>query len=112
MFETLVIMKIIFPLILSIIFFNACSKENQDLQNLPDSLKEIIAESQDCFCNPFIDKYEWRNKNVYLSSCNGPACNGYQLFYDEDGQQIKMDSASIHHFQDSAALIKVVWSCK
>lgn len=113
MLINLINMKIIytFCLVLSVLFFSECSKENQNLQNLPDSLKEIIAKTTDCSCNPFINEYEWRNETVYVSSCGGPACDCYSFYYDENGEQIKMDSASSFNFQDSAKLIKHVWSC-
>lgn len=102
--------KMLGCIVLSVFIFLSCKQEKLDV---PEPLKAIIANSKDCSCSPFIDKYLWRSQTVYLSSCSGAACDCTTLYYDATGKEFKMDST--YHpdqFRQEAQLIKHVWSCK
>jgi hypothetical protein len=97
-------------LIILSVFFYSCAKEKQDL---PRPLKDIIASTTNCACEPYIDEYLWRNKTVYLMSCAGPSCNCITVYYDENGVEMNVDAGySPADFRKDAKLVADVWRCK
>lgn len=100
----------LFSLLLFSVVGLSCSKEEA---NLPQSIKAIIAESgKNCTCIPFINKYLWRNKTVYMWSCGGPACNCSTNYFDEAGVPFQMETGYMpDEFLAEAQLVKQVWRC-
>lgn len=87
-----------------------CKKEEL---GIPESIKFLITNNENCTCNPFIDKYEWRNKIVYLYSCNGPTCNCVTWYYDATGTQFTMDTGyTPDDFKAESKFLGNVWTCK
>jgi hypothetical protein len=103
--------KIVACLLLFAFVLLSCKREKW--ADVPEPLKAIITNTKDCACEPYIDKYLWRNQTVYLSSCGGPTCDCLTVYYDEAGKEFKMDSGYYpDQFRQEAQLIKHVWRCK
>ena len=99
--------------LLLFIFLLLSCKRDKTISELPQPLKTFIANSKDCTCEPFIDKYLWRNQTVYLSSCGGPTCDCITLYYNEQGEKMNMDSGYYpDQFRQEAQLVKHVWRCR
>src|SRR5437763_16984954 len=104
-------MRTIAGLILFAFLLFSCKQEKL---NVPEPIKAVIANnSKNCTCDPFLDKYLWRNPTIYLSSCKGPACNCTTVYYDAIGKIFQMDSGySPDQFRQEAQLVTHTWSCK
>lgn len=91
--------------------FYACTK-NGETNDLPPALKEVIRENSSCTCLPYLAKYEWQEKTVYLLGSKGPACQTIPLYYDENGNKINLPTNYTYdNFSKDAKLIGIVWEC-
>lgn len=105
--------KVYLSLIVFSLFFCSCSKEKREKLNAPEAIKELILKSTNCTCDPYINKYLWRGKTVYLWSCNGPACDCMTIYYNESGEKFNMDAGyTPDNFRQESRLVKNIWSCK
>jgi hypothetical protein len=98
---------------ITIILFalTSCSKSNEE-KPLPASIQAIIDEGN-CTCDPFIDKYRYEGKTVYVRGSRGPACSSVVLYYDSEGNLMPdFNGKSIEDFRSEAKFIREVWSCK
>lgn len=80
----------------------------------PDKIKQLVPKYvKDCGpCGASIYQYEWGGQTVYTESCNGPACDCKTIFYDKNGDSIKLDSASFRAFNAEGKFVKNIWTCK
>ena len=93
------------------LLFAGCKKDDKTLP-VPASVKLLI-QQYDCTCGPFVDKYTWRHKIVYLYSCNGPNCNCVTFYYDAEGNQFYMHTGyTADDFIAEASRIENVWTCR
>jgi hypothetical protein len=99
-----------FTLVVVSFYLYSCNKEKIDA---PEPLKNKIAKATNCTCDPYVDKYLWRNKETYIWTCGGPACDCIVTYYDEKGNVLTMDSTfTFDEFRHESQFIKHVWSCK
>src|SRR5690349_2940568 len=88
----------------------SCNKD-KDVDSLPKPLKDIIANTRDCTCKYFIDKYQLVTDNppqtevLYIMSCDGVACSCASTIYDENGEPTTLPPT--HHLE----FVKRIWSC-
>lgn len=95
------------------LFFYGCSKEKDEKTDAPAAIKELILSYTNCTCDPYIDKYFWRDKIVYLSGCRGPACDCIAVYYDKNGEKLNMSSGyTPDNFLQESQFVKNIWSCK
>lgn len=89
----------------------ACTKED-NANGLPPALRAMIDSSGNCTCEPFINKYEWREKIVYLFSVKGPACLSTPFFFNEDGTKLSLPGNYTYaDFSLEAKFVAKVWEC-
>lgn len=105
------------PLILllsSFFLFSSCTKEpNESPEAMAKVIREVQSVSGNCMCEPYIDRYLWRNKTVYVLAYRGPACNWIPGYYDEEGKPFTMNSSYTYdQFQQEAIRKGEVWQCQ
>ncbi len=88
----------------------ACSKMDVEV---PGQLQKVISMNQDCTCDPYLDQYSRDGKMVYVLAYRGPACDTKVSYYDELGEEIKMDTGYTHpDFLKESRFVKNIWTCK
>ncbi len=104
------LLKIFTGIIITSLLFSSCKKAQVEL---PGSLQEIIKNSKDCQCNPYIQSYIWNGELTYMSSCGGPACSCTQTYFSEDGARIELPANySFDKFLKESKFVGTVWQCK
>jgi hypothetical protein len=102
--------KFLYVLTAGVCLLTACKKDK--VNNVEDELiSKVKAENPDCLCDPFINKYEWLGRIVYVQAYMGPACSTIPAFYNNKGEKIETPSG-FDEFNAQSKLIKEVWSCK
>jgi hypothetical protein len=90
----------------------ACSKED-NVNDIPPGIRALTDSTKICECLPYINKYEWKEKNVYVLLVSAPFCSVIPLFYNEDGTRVVFPANyTADNFWQEAKLIKKVWSCQ
>lgn len=93
-----------------ILFFVSCTKEKLDAQLI---LKDVIAETGDCTCEPYINQYLWKNKTVFVRAFRDPACDTRPSYYDKNGVEFEMEQGyTLDQFLKESSLTKKVWTCQ
>ena len=95
----------------------ACSKKEEkitELKYLPLSIQTIIADAQmNCpICGVTLLKYSYNEQVIYGSVCNGPACNCFMVFYDQNGEQIEYNAAKYQDINSKKSLSKELFRCE
>ena len=89
----------------------SCSKKIDS--PLPENLKAMINNNNNCSCQPYLNLYEWKGKQVYQYSNRGPACNSVPAYYDIEGKPLMMIAIYTQdQFLSESRLLKVIWECK
>jgi hypothetical protein len=104
--------KFLYVLTVGVCLLTACKK------NKPNTVEEeliskVRSENPDCICDPFISKYEWLGRVVYVQAYMGPACSTIPAFYNASGEKTEVPSRiSFDEFIAQSTFIKEIWSCK
>ncbi len=101
-------------LIISSLFFYSCSKEKTEAPKpIRGLILDLKSKNHDCTCDPYINEYKWRNKNVYVLAYRGPACDWFPSFYDSNGQRFTLDAGyNYNTFLQESIFTKNIWTCK
>jgi hypothetical protein len=110
------------PLLLStlLILALACTKSKKH-ESVPPSVQALI-DSFKCGengCNASVSEYHmknnlWKGATIYVFLVGGPACDGFPLFFDAEGNKLELpkDYQFAANFQNDAELIKTTWKCQ
>lgn len=103
--------KLYFFLPIFILVLHACTKEKEqlDLANEPDSVRQHITEN--CTCDPRVGLFKWDDRVLYVHWYIGPACNTFFSFYNEDGSQLDLSAEEQQAFWEHKELVKMIWVC-
>lgn len=95
--------------ICSLLLFS-CAKDKLDETVV---LKSIIANHNDCTCEPFINKYLWKNKIVYVLAFKGPTCDWTPSYFNEEGVEFNMENNyTLDNFIEESSFLKNIWTCQ
>ncbi|HTN18825.1 MAG TPA: hypothetical protein VL125_00045 [Pelobium sp.] len=76
-------------------------------------LENVIANINNCTCEPFINKYLWKNKTVYVLALKGPECDWKPAYFNEEGVEFSMDSNyTLDQFKAESSFLKNIWTCE
>lgn len=48
---------------------------------------------------------------IYANTCNGPACNSFMVYYEQDGELIKYEEGIYKDINEKKRLIKEIYRC-
>jgi len=104
--------KLLYVLTVGVCLLAACKKSKSN--NVEDELiNKVKTENPDCICDPYIKKYEWKGRIVYVQAVAGPACSSIPFYYNSSGERFELPSRiTFDEFFAEATFIKDVWSCK
>jgi hypothetical protein len=104
--------KLLYVLTVGVCLLAACKKSKSN--NVEDELiNKVKTENPDCTCDPYIKKYEWKGRIVYVQAVAGPACSSIPFYYNSSGERFELPSRiTFDEFFAEATFIKDVWSCK
>lgn len=104
--------KILYVLTVGACLLTACKKDK--VNTVEDELiNKVKSENPDCICDPFINKYEWLGRIVYVQAYMGPACSTMPAFYNASGEKTEVPARiSFDDFIAQSTFIKEVWSCE
>ncbi|MBS1663189.1 MAG: hypothetical protein JST68_19255 [Bacteroidetes bacterium] len=97
----------------------ACSKKH-DNDKVPPAVQSLI-DSFKCGangCYASVTEYRmtdslWHGMSIYVYSVGGPACDGFPLFFDANGNKLQLPKDyQISSFQHDTELIRTVWKCQ
>src|SRR4051812_13756333 len=93
-------MKRFFFIAVLIASLAGCAKDESFDTSISPAINLIIdsAATGNCTCEPYIEKYKWQGKYVYLMLTAGPACLSAPVYFNEDGTRIIM--ASTYSYND------------
>ncbi|MEI9947136.1 MAG: hypothetical protein WDN26_23340 [Chitinophagaceae bacterium] len=90
----------------------SCSKDSSHSPEIPETIKLMIDENTSCYCEPYINLYEWRGQEIYFYSGKGPLCNWMPAYFNSKGVAIQMDGGyRADDFLGDSKLVKVIWTC-
>ena len=96
--------------ILAITLF-ACKKEpSVNLDGVPESVVKLT-ENDNCTCDPQINLFRWDGRLLYVYMISGPACDGFPVFFDEEGNRVELTNEEIRTFLEEAERVKTIWKC-
>lgn len=106
------IKKLLYILTMGVCLLTACKKSKST--SVEDELiNKAKTENPNCVCDPYIKKYEWKGRIVYLQAAAGPACSYIPLFYNSSGERFELPSRiTFNDFFAEATFLQDVWSCK
>lgn len=106
------IKKLLYVLTMGACLLTACRKSRSN--TIEDELiNKVKTANPDCICDPYIKKYEWKGRTVYVQAVAGPACSSIPWFYNSSGERFELPSRiTFDEFFAEATFIKDVWSCK
>ncbi|HWK02544.1 MAG TPA: hypothetical protein VNS58_02870 [Puia sp.] len=94
-----------------LLYLTACSKKTAD-EPLPAPLQKLIAQDTGCICNPYLQKYTWRNQVVYMLGYASINCDWIPFYYDAAGEPLILPAGyTLTTFGAEMKPIKIVWSC-
>ncbi|MFT3826130.1 MAG: hypothetical protein QM731_19565 [Chitinophagaceae bacterium] len=105
-------MKPVATLLLGLLLFTACSK-NEQTKDLPASVQKLIDENTNCICLPKLDERSYQSKTVYNLYYLGPNCNTISTIYDDKGTLLTRSYEPLYvSIMGNSALVRNVWSCE
>jgi len=105
--------KLFYALIAGICLLTACKKDCKEPDTEEKLINTAIAESGDCFCDPYLNKYSWKGRTVYMRYIKGPTCNGVAMYYNSSGEKIILpNGTTFDEFLAESTFIEELWSCK
>ena len=104
--------KALYVLTVSACLLTACKKDK--VNTVEDELiNKVKTENPGCLCDPFINKYEWLGRIVYVQAYMGPACSTMPAFYNSKGEKTEVPARrGFDEFLAQSTFIEEVWSCK
>lgn len=104
--------KALYVLTVGACLLTACKKDKVNTVE-EELINKVKAENPNCVCLPFIAKYEWLGRIVYVQSYMGPACNTIPAFYNASGEKTEVPAGTRYDdFIAQSTFIKEIWSCK
>ncbi|HUP11697.1 MAG TPA: hypothetical protein VM187_05785, partial [Niastella sp.] len=104
--------KLLFGLTTGACLLAAC-KKSKSLHVEEELIGKMKAENITCICDPYLKKYEWTGRTVYLKYMSGPSCNGIPVYYNSTGERLVLpNGTTFDEFLAEATFITELWSCK
>lgn len=106
------IKKLLYVLTMGACLLTACRKSKSNTVE-DELINKVKTANPDCICDPYIKKYEWKGRTVYVQGVAGPACSSIPWYYNSSGERIELPGGTnFEEFFAEATFIKDVWSCK
>lgn len=114
MLKTLSFLAILICLTAALI--TACTKRISDNHQIPEPLQKYIQTDTFCACHPWIDKFFWKGKIVYMHGYSGTAtlfCDYIPTYFDADGYPFTLPGGyTPNQFFEDAKRIETIWHCE
>jgi hypothetical protein len=103
--------KIFYVLAVGLCLLAACSKSSSNTKE--KLIAKVKAQTPGCLCEPYLRKYQWKGRIVYLWYMSGPACNGIPVYYNSSGERIELPGrTTLDVFFNESKFLEEVWTCK